>query len=88
MPFSKITLNGSTLMDVTGKTVTPGSMVLGITALKNDGTDITGTINLGAVTAIASDIKFGKVIVNSSGETITGILATIGAATLGTGTLG
>lgn len=31
-------------MDVTGKTVTPGTMLNGTTALKNDGTDITGNI--------------------------------------------
>ena len=33
-----------TWMDVTGKTVTAGSMLNGVTALKNDGTDITGSI--------------------------------------------
>ena len=44
MAFSKITFNGTTLMDVTQKTVTAGSMLEDITALKNDGTDITGTI--------------------------------------------
>lgn len=44
MAISKITLNGVTQMDVTGKTVTSGSMLTGITALKNDGTDITGNI--------------------------------------------
>lgn len=44
MAVSKVILNGTTLMDVTQKTVTAGSMVSGTTALKNDGTDITGTI--------------------------------------------
>jgi hypothetical protein len=44
MAISKVILNGETQMDVTGKTVTAGSMLSGTTALKNDGTDITGTI--------------------------------------------
>lgn len=44
MAISKIILNGVTQMDVTGKTVTSASMRNGVTALKNDGTDVTGTI--------------------------------------------
>lgn len=45
MAISKVTLNGATLMDVTQKTVTAGTMLNGATALKNDGTDITGNIS-------------------------------------------
>jgi len=44
MAISKVILNGETQMDVTQKTVTAGAMLSGTTALKNDGTDITGTI--------------------------------------------
>lgn len=44
MAISKITLNGVTQMDVTGKTVTAASMLSPVTALKNDGTDVTGSI--------------------------------------------
>ena len=44
MAIAKITLNGVTQMDVSGKTVTEESMLLGITALKNDGTDVTGLV--------------------------------------------
>lgn len=44
MAISKIILNGVTQMDVTGKTVTSASMRNGVTALKNDGTDVIGTI--------------------------------------------
>lgn len=44
MAFSKITLNGVTLMDVTQKTVTAASMLKDVTALKNDGTDVAGSI--------------------------------------------
>lgn len=42
-------------MDVTGKTVTAGSMLNGVTALKNDGTDVTGNIaNMTLPTAATS----------------------------------
>lgn len=50
MPISKIIYKSSdqatpvTWMDTTDKTVTAGSMLNGITALKNDGTGITGNI--------------------------------------------
>lgn len=44
MAYSKVILNGTTMMDVTQKTVTSGDMLFGKTALKNDGTDITGSI--------------------------------------------
>lgn len=44
MAIAKVILNGVTQMDVTQKTVTAGSMLSGTTALKNDGTDITGSI--------------------------------------------
>lgn len=43
MAYSKVILNGTTLIDLTQKTVTAANMLNGITALKNDGTDITGT---------------------------------------------
>lgn len=42
MAVSKVILNGTTLMDVTQKTVTSATMLDGYTALKNDGTSITG----------------------------------------------
>ena len=44
MAVAKVILNGTTLIDTTQKTVTAASMLNGITALKNDGTDITGSI--------------------------------------------
>lgn len=43
MAYSKVILNGTTLIDVTQKTVTASTLLQGETALKNDGTDITGT---------------------------------------------
>lgn len=44
MAISKVILNGATLIDTTDKTVTNNSMLLGVTALKNDGTTATGNI--------------------------------------------
>ena len=44
MAIAKVILNGVTQMDVTQKTVTAAAMLSGTTALKNDGTDITGSI--------------------------------------------
>ena len=43
-------------MDVTGKTVTSGSMLSGTTALKNDGTDITGNIQSKSASDITNSV--------------------------------
>lgn len=43
MAVSKVILNGTTLIDTTQKTVTASTLLQGETALKNDGTDVTGT---------------------------------------------
>ena len=43
MAFSKVTLNGSTLMDVTDKTVTEETLLRGETALAANGQTIVGT---------------------------------------------
>lgn len=47
MAYSKVILNGTTLMDVTQKTVAADKLLSGYTALKNDGTGITGTYSGG-----------------------------------------
>ena len=60
MAVSKVILNGNTLIDTTQKTVTAGSMLDGVTALKNDGTDITGSIE----SKTSSDLT-------ASGDTVT-----------------
>lgn len=60
MAVAKVILNGTTLIDTTQKTVTAGSMLNGVTALKNDGTDITGNI----ASKTSSDLT-------ASGDTIT-----------------
>lgn len=44
MANAKVVLNGTTLIDLTQDTVTAESMLSGVTAHKNDGTTITGTI--------------------------------------------
>ena len=43
MAYSKIILNGETLMDVTSDTVDAGNLLNGNTATKNNGTKVTGT---------------------------------------------
>lgn len=60
MAVAKVILNGTTLIDTTQKTVTAGSMLNGVTALKNDGTDITGSI----ASKTSSDLT-------ASGDTVT-----------------
>ena len=64
MAVSKVILNGETLIDVTQKTVTPSNMLSGITALKNDGTDITGSI---AAKSAADLITSGSQVTVPSG---------------------
>ena len=44
MAFAKIVQDGTTLIDLTQDTVTAASMLSGVTAHKNDGTSVTGTI--------------------------------------------
>lgn len=78
MAFSKVTLNGDTLMDVTQKTVTAATMLSGTTALKNDGTDITGNI----ASKSSSDLT-------ASGATVTapaGYYASSASKSVATGT--
>ena len=58
MAYSKVILNGTTLIDVTQKTVDASNLLSGYTALKNDGTNVTGTyepqtVNLQAKSNIA-----------------------------------
>lgn len=60
MAVAKVILNGNTLIDTTDKTVTSGGMLSGVTALKNDGTSITGSIT----TKTSSDLT-------ASGATVT-----------------
>ena len=59
MAISKIILNGVTQMDLTGKTVTASSMRSGVTALKNDGTDVTGNIPDMTLPSAASSTSSG-----------------------------
>lgn len=80
MAVSKVILNGTTLMDVTQKTVTAGAMLSGTTALKNDGTDITGTL----VSKSSSDLTV-------SGATVTapaGVYSSAASKSVASGTAG
>ena len=56
---SKVVLNGDTLIDVTQKTVDSSNLLYGETALKNDGTGVTGSI----ATKTSSDLS-------ASGDTV------------------
>lgn len=47
MAYSKVILNGTTLMDVTEDTVTADTLAESYTATKNDGTKLTGTLSPG-----------------------------------------
>lgn len=71
MAFSKVILNGTTLMDVTDKTVDADKMRNGYTALKNDGTTVTGTIANGHVEVPSTTITANPSISVSSGGLIT-----------------
>lgn len=62
MAYSKVILNGTTLIDVTQKTVDASNLLSGYTALKNDGTNVTGTyepqtVNLQAKTNITPTLS-------------------------------
>lgn len=59
MAIAKIILNGVTQMDVTQKTVTSADMLNGVTALKNDGTDITGSIAAMTLPSASSSTSSG-----------------------------
>lgn len=51
MAFSKITLNGVTLMDVTQNTVTAPRLWVGETATGADGVEVTGTFDMSPITS-------------------------------------
>ena len=44
MAYSKVIVNGDTIMDVTQDTVTASNLLYSIVATKNDGTKVVGTI--------------------------------------------
>lgn len=80
MAVSKVILNGTTLIDTTDKTVTAGSMLNGVTALKNDGTTATGSI----ASKSSADLT-------ASGATVTapaGYYASAASKTVSSGTAG
>lgn len=83
MAISKITLNGVTQMDVTQKTVTAGKMLNNVTALKNDGTDITGNI----ATKTAADMTAnGATVTAPAGHYASDASKAVASGTAGTPT--
>lgn len=83
MAISKITLNGITQMDVTQKTVTDNTMLDGVTSLKNDGTDITGSIQ----SKTSSDLTVnGATVTAPAGNYASSASASVASGTAGTPT--
>lgn len=77
MAISKVIFNGTTLMDVTGNTVTSSTLVSPETATKADGTEVTGEL----VAKSASDLT-------ASGATVTvpaGVYSTQAQKSVGSG---
>ena len=59
MAFSKIILNGNTLMDVTGDTVNANNLLSPETATRNDGVRVTGSVDLSTYVLKAGDTMTG-----------------------------
>ena len=59
--FSKIILNGTTLMDVTQDTVAADKLMTNYTATKNDGSKITGTLSGAVVVTEEQDAAGGTI---------------------------
>ena len=82
---SKVVLsNGTTLIDLTGDTVTASDVLSGVTAHGKDGAPITGTCTYDSDTsddtAAVSEILSGKTA-HARGALLTGTMANIGAQT-------
>ena len=81
MAFSKITYNGTTLMDVTGDTVAVNKLLSGITATDASGTSITGNIANGTGVTFS-----GKTATAAAGYYASAATANMGLATVTSGT--
>ena len=77
MAYSKVVLDGTTLIDLTQDTVVADSMLYGVTAHKNDGTTITGTL-----TSVVPSFKGGAI---TGTGTITGDSCSISSSTNNSG---
>lgn len=71
MAVAKVILNGTTLIDTTDKTVAADKLLDGYTALKNDGTTVTGNITSGSATTPATTITANPTISVSASGLIT-----------------
>lgn len=86
MAYSKVILNGTTLMDVTADTVAAATLLSGETATKKDGTKVTGTLTQKTettLTATANDTYtppsgsvYSSVTVNVPQTTVTSLSVT------------
>lgn len=83
MAVSKVILNGTTLIDTTDKTVTAGSMLNGVTALKNDGTTATGSI---ASKSLADLTASGATVTAPAGYYSSAASKSVASGTAGTPT--
>lgn len=81
MAFSKVILNGDTLMDVTQKSVAAGNLRAGETALGADGNDVVGAYDPGTVTpemfgavgdGVADDTEAVQTAINHGGIIVCG----------------
>ena len=81
MAVSKVILNGTTLIDVTDKTVTAATLVSPNTALKNDGTTVTGSL----VGKTSSDVTVsGATVTIPSGVYSSQVEKSVSSGTAGT----
>lgn len=81
MAYSKIILNGETLMDVTGDTVDAGNLLDGETATKNSGAKVTGNI----ATKSSSDLTVsGATVTVPSGYYSASTSKSVASGTAGT----
>ena len=72
MAYSKVILNGTTLVDLTNDTVTASDVLPGITAHKNDGTSITGSLSGVTINAPSSGTRsFSITVPNGQSSMIT-----------------
>lgn len=72
MAYSKVILNGTTLIDLTSDTVTAPALAVGETAHKNDGTSITGSLSGVTINTPSSGTRsFSITVPNGQNSTIT-----------------
>lgn len=84
MAYSKVIVNGDTIMDVTQDTVTASNLLYSIVATKNDGTKVTGTIQ---TTGSGGLTVSGNVVTAAPGYYATSTTTAVATATQTTPTV-